>query len=210
LFVSEDLLVATWRALRECAARGCEGTVRWAGPAFQSRAPLQIATTVVVPRQRVGPGAFEVPHDATRMMADALAADRLVNLAQLHSHPGDWVGHSGWDDQRAYSSRDGALSVVWPDYARALPAFDAWGVHESCGRRWVRLSTEDARARIIVLPGMSDLRVALDALAPADSADGEVDDDAELSRSEGLRASLRSLGGRLGRRGAGNDGGGDV
>ena len=164
LYVPEELLVATWRGLSASARLGCEGTVRWAGPAFQSRASLQVATTVVIPGQRIAPGAFEVPHDATRAMGEALATSGLVNIAQLHSHPGTWVGHSDWDDAHAYSSRDGALSIVWPQYARALPAFAQWGIHERVDGAWLRLGSTDAARRILIVSSVLDLRVTIESL----------------------------------------------
>ena len=124
--------------------------------------------------QRVGPGRFEVPHAATRAMGDALGDAGLVNLAQLHTHPDKWVGHSPWDDARAYSSRDGALSIVWPHYGRVLPPLDQWGVHECVGARWRQLSPAAAAARVVVLPDVRDLRVAVEVLAPDGIGEKEV------------------------------------
>jgi hypothetical protein len=167
LYVAEDILISTWRALREYAQRGCEGTVRWAGPAYQARNAMQVATTVLVPGQRVGPGRFELPHEATRAMGEALGRDGLINLAQLHTHPGSGVRHSPWDDERAYSSRDGALSIVWPHHGQLLAPVRLWGVHECRGRAWVRLTGDDATQRIVVLPSLRDLRVAVELLRDA-------------------------------------------
>lgn len=172
LYVGEDILVATWRALRDFSRRRCEGTVRWAGPAFQAKCRFQIVTTVVVPFQRVGPGLFEVPHEATRAMGDALVADYLVNLAQLHTHPDSSVCHSSWDDERAYSSRDGALSIVWPHYGKVLAPMGLWGVHESRARTWVRLADAEAARRIVVVPSLRDLRHAVEVLDQIGTVEG--------------------------------------
>ena len=174
LYVPESVVVATWRALRETASRGCEATARWAGPAFQFGAGEQVVTTVVVPGQRVGPGRFEVPHAATRTMGAALGDAGLVNLAQLHTHPDEWVGHSRWDDARAYSTRNGALSIVWPHYGRVLSPPEHWGVHECVGARWRRLGLSAAAARLVVLPDGRDLRVAVELLEADEVGEEEV------------------------------------
>lgn len=159
--MTEDVLVTTWRALRQTAAARREATVRWAGPTFQARMPQQIVTTVIVPEQRNGRYRFDVLHEATRRMGALLESRRLVNLAQLHTHPGSNVEHSGWDDERAYSSRAGALSIVWPLYATALPRFSAWGIHERQDKGWVLLRGKQRGERIVVLSGLEDLRIGL-------------------------------------------------
>jgi hypothetical protein len=160
LIISDDVLGATWRAFRLTADRGWEGTVRWAAPRAMALSALQVVTTVIVPSQRVSPGGFEIPHEAVRQMGARLREEGLVNIAQLHTHPSGWVGHSAWDDQRAYSRRDGALSIVWPEYGRALYPPERWGVHECRAGEWVRLGSEELQARIIVVPGLLDLRAA--------------------------------------------------
>ncbi len=118
LQVPESVIDESWRALRATAARGCEGVVFWAAPADQYLEAVQTCTTVVVPKQYVSPGRYEVPPDAVRALGRTLRAAGLVNVAQLHTHPDQWVGHSAWDDEHAFSLRDGALSIVWPDYGR--------------------------------------------------------------------------------------------
>lgn len=180
LFVPEEVILATWEALREGARAGCESTVRWAGPSHQLGVAAQVVSTVLVPAQRMGPWRFDVPHAATRAVGDALGRTGLVNLAQLHTHPRRWVGHSDWDDARAYSTRDGALSIVWPHYGRMLPEPCAWGVHECRSREWVELTAEDAVKRIVIVPSVIDLRVAVEFLGKEDGYDGdEASDDAD-------------------------------
>ena len=196
LYVGEDILVTTWRALRDFSRRVCEGTVRWAGPAFQARSCFQIVTTVLVPFQRVAPGLFEIPHEATRAMGDALAADNLVNLAQMHTHPDSDVRHSAWDDERAYSSRDGALSIVWPHYGDLLPPVELWGVHQCRDRTWVRLTNAEVAGRIVVLPSLCDLRHAVEVLDQPGGAQGM---EAGRSVSRTARPALSRYGARKGR-----------
>jgi hypothetical protein len=144
--------------LRLTAEIECEGTVRWAAPKLTDTAAVQVVSTVVAPAQRIGPGRFEIPHNAVRQMSTRLRELSLVNVAQLHTHPGDCVGHSGRDDECAYSRRDGALSIVWPEYGCALPPLERWGVHECRGGRWMHLVLNDVRKRILIVPSLIDLR----------------------------------------------------
>ena len=174
LYVPEHVIHMTWEALRQTALQGCEGTVRWAGPAYQWSARQQLVTTVLVPHQRVAAGAFEVPHHATRQMGKALADTELVNLAQLHTHPGSWVGHSAWDDAHAYSLRDGALSIVWPHYGATIAHRSRWGIHECQHRVWRHLKGAKAAARLRILPALIDLREQFERLDPfVDDVEGD-------------------------------------
>jgi hypothetical protein len=117
---------------------------------------------VMVPKQVVGPGRFDIPHAATRAMGERLVEYQLVNVAQVHSHP-DWcVEHSPWDDDHAYSRRDGALSIVWPCYGTLLPAIEHWGVHECQDRTWRLLDPAETARRVVILPSVLDLRLSID------------------------------------------------
>lgn len=170
LVVSEEVVVSTWRALRPTMQAACESIALWAVPKAQYHDRLQVVTTVIVPQQRVCGGRFEIPPDAVREMGRMLRRRALVNVAQVHSHPSDWVGHSDWDNAHSFSLRDGALSIVWPRYARELPPMDAWGVHECDATEWRRLERGEAARRIVVAPSVIDLRIRLRGLS-GDSED---------------------------------------
>jgi proteasome lid subunit RPN8/RPN11 len=177
LLVPQNVLTETWCAFQEGARARVESTVRWSSPAALAKSDLSVVTTVVSPGQRVSQAYFEIPYDATRTMGQTLREHGLVNVAQVHTHPGSWVGHSSWDDSHAYSSRDSALSIIWPNYGSTLPSIDDWGVHECRAGRWVRLSASIARQRIKIVPSVMQLRgplVIVDA-----PCEGEFESDAE-------------------------------
>jgi len=94
-------------------------------------------------------------------MGQALREAGLVNVAQIHTHPDSWVGHSPWDDAHAYSLREGSLSIVWPHYGVDLPPQRAWGVHERLRGEWTELSEEEAQRRVRIVPSVIDLRLHL-------------------------------------------------
>lgn len=45
-----------------------------------------------------------------------LADDRRMAVAQIHTHPGDWVDHSPTDDEFVLVPSPGFVSVVVPDF----------------------------------------------------------------------------------------------
>lgn len=175
LFVTERTICQTWRAFEVGARLGVESSVRWAGAAYQLDCSMQVVTSIIIPHQRVSRGFFEIPHESTRAMGEALGDLGLVNLAQLHTHPSASVNHSPWDDAHAYSSRNGALSIVWPHYGRRLPSLDSWGVHERQQGRWVRLKGTEASRRIVVVPESVDLRIAFELIGDLEGAIDEAD-----------------------------------
>jgi len=104
---------------------------------------------VVVPRQRGTWGNYDVSADAIAAVSAAMRAERWVMLAQVHSHPGDGVEHSRYDDARAISRS--VLSLVFPRYGCWVgPWPNAAGVHEFQINYWHLLPTADAARRIVV------------------------------------------------------------
>jgi hypothetical protein len=89
-----------------------------------------------------------------------MSARGLVNLAQVHTHPPHCgVSHSPYDDQHSYSTREGALSLVWPDYGCASGQnLNGVGVHERRRGRWIRLSEEHLAERIHRVDSIADYR----------------------------------------------------
>jgi len=184
-------VIDTWHAFEAGARLGVESTVRWAGPAVQLGDPDQVVTTVLIPHQRVSAGGFEIPFPATRTMGLALGGAGLVNLAQIHTHPADWVGHSTWDDARAYSSREGALSIVLPEYGRRIVPVKEWGIHERCDGAWVQLSAAEAIQRIVVVPDTIDLRIPFELLHDSDVQDANGPESANGPRNPDTAAERR-------------------
>jgi hypothetical protein len=130
---------------------------------------------ILVPQQQNRPGNYHVAPEAMIRVADAVRNRGWKNLAQIHSHPGDGVQHSGYDDQMANSRR--ALSLVFPRYGRMPGAWRwrAWiwrlwpapfpraiGVHAFRDGRWVYLDPPAISLAIRLVsnpaPAVIDLR----------------------------------------------------
>lgn len=107
---------------------------------------------VIVPRQRQARRNYLVPVDSVRDVQQRVAPLSVVNLAQVHSHPGADTEHSIYDDEMANSRR--ALSIVIPHYGHWQSDWPIGiGVHEFQRGYWHRLDDRTAGHRVAVADG---------------------------------------------------------
>ena len=146
---THDYFLPYWRA-------GVETACFWFGVGDGG---VQAVTTVAAPKLYQTGGNYSVDMPSLRRLAAAMRGQGLTNLAQVHTHPSAWVDHSPYDDERAYSTRDGALSLVWADYGSGL-SYDlsGVGVHERRGGVWVRLEEREAGERVRLVDDFADFR----------------------------------------------------
>lgn len=160
LFVSRSILRDTheyflpyWRAHVETACF-------WFGV---DAGDYQVVTTIAAPKLYQTSGNYSVEMTSMRRLAAEMRAQGLVNLAQVHTHPSRWVGHSSYDDAHAYSTRDGALSLVWSDYGLQLGhELDGVGVHRRRGGKWLHLDGKEVREKIRLVDAFADFRWEID------------------------------------------------
>lgn len=121
---------------------------------------VQVVTTVTVPDARTSPGSYTVPAEAMSQAGAHLRQHGLVRIAQVHTHPGTWVGHSPRDDEMAYSQRPGAVSLVLPEQGRErpLPTAPSVGIHVRRAGGWTRISPAEATSVIGLVPSVLDHR----------------------------------------------------
>jgi hypothetical protein len=117
-----------------------------------------VATTVTVPDAVTTPFNFRVSPDAMAQAGEHFTPLGLVRLAQVHTHGNACTRHSPTDDQRAYSQRDGALSLVLPHHAAGAPRPAQAGVHLREPAGWRRLDPDQARHLVRLVPGLIDHR----------------------------------------------------
>ncbi len=115
-----------------------------------------IATTVTVPDAVTTPYNFQVSPDAMAQAGEHFTPLGLVRLAQVHTHGNACTRHSETDDQRAYSQRDGALSLVLPHHATGAPRPAQAGVHVREPVGWRRAHPDDAALLVRLVPGLID------------------------------------------------------
>lgn len=126
------------------------------GPMPQNN--VAVATTVTVPSADAHAGHYEVSAQAMSRAGQHLRRLRLIRVAQIHSHPGGWTGHSPYDDEMAFSQRYGALSIVVPHFAGCAPGLADCSVHIRNERGWREVDDAEKRATVLIVPSLVDLR----------------------------------------------------
>jgi hypothetical protein len=149
LMIPADAVRLTSAMLRSMT--GMEACCFW----FGRRQQIGSATVeaIVVPRQQNHQGHYHVTPEAMLEVANVARPHEWKNLAQIHSHPGAMVKHSGYDDEMANSRR--ALSIIYPTYGTVpgIWRFRGWlwslwpkafpheiGVHAFINDRWAFIS----------------------------------------------------------------------
>jgi hypothetical protein len=117
-----------------------------------------VATTLTVPFANEHEGHFYVTPDEMSRAGRHLRYLGMTRLAQLHTHPTDWTGHSLHDDEMAFSQRDGAISIVVPDFAGTAPGLQDCGIHIREAQGWRELNHREKPQTVRILPSLIDLR----------------------------------------------------
>jgi len=157
LLIPDHILRETERALRAAGSRRRphESVVYWAG---RTSGEDDLVCAVVVPDAKTTPYNFSVSAKANARAIIWMASHHLEVVAQVHTHPGDIVSHSDWDDDHAFMRFDGIWSVVIPHYARKgiLPS-TGWGVHRCEQGGFRELDVPEIAASLKVIPSVGDL-----------------------------------------------------
>lgn len=102
--------------LREAGERDCECVVLWLG---QRATDMISIESVYRPYQTARADVFRIPPAGMTALQTELRQHRAMVAAQIHSHPG-LAFHSAADDRWAIVRHEGALSLVVPNFARAV------------------------------------------------------------------------------------------
>jgi len=115
-----------------------EGVVYWAGTVRSGIFSVTAAFAPAVVPSRYG---FMTDHHSNGQFTEFICDNELVYIAQVHSHPGPWVDHSGIDDRETAFRSEGLLSLVVPVYARrGMEPLRCCGVHRYHNSNFDRLS----------------------------------------------------------------------
>lgn len=140
---------ATLAELRTGGLEGVERVVFWLG----RRTPDGNAdiAEVHVPAQEAAADYFRIPPDSMIAFMTHLRRNRLVLLAQVHSHPRE-AFHSKADDKWAVVRHEGGLSIVVPWFAANVTAasFEAATAvfRLTSDDRWVRVEIDELPERL--------------------------------------------------------------
>ena len=124
-------------------------------PGVSSDDKVFVALTVVIPDAVLRPRDYVVPAEAVSEAGRHLRTSRMTRVAQVHSHGNDWVEHSCTDDNRAYSQRAGAISIVAPFHGTTRPDLTECGVHLRTESGWQRVHPHSV---IKIIPSVLDHR----------------------------------------------------
>jgi hypothetical protein len=133
-----------------------EQVVYWAGIETKGR---WIVTTVIAPEAVTTRGSYVVSSLSNAKVISHLSKLSLSLLAQIHTHPGEFVGHSYGDNQGTLTPYENLLSLVIADYCRSglLPLTDC-GVHRFEQSAFRRLTAQEITALFQIVPVKLNLR----------------------------------------------------
>ena len=140
--ISSKVIKDTERVLQDYANKNPsnEGLVYWAG--IVSNNTINI-TTVIAPNTESDFGRVSTSHKDNFHVVNELSKLKLVEVAQVHSHPGYFVEHSDGDDKWAAFKFEGLLSLVVPNYCKeGMLPFEKCGVHRYENGYFIHLSKE--------------------------------------------------------------------
>lgn len=151
LLVPDAVVAASERLLRRWRKR--ETVIYWVGDA---QPDVAVVTSVIRPKQENTLGSFRVSSEANADIVVWLCARKLKLLAQLHTHPSSYVGHSDGDDLGASLAFHGFYSLVVPHYGRAgIRPLNQCGVHVF-QNGFVELPPVAAAKQIQIVPHVAD------------------------------------------------------
>lgn len=145
IIIVPDYVRAATEALffRESTRKWKEAVAYWAGVKC---ADNWVVTTVILPRARTTWGSFSVSAAANAEVVSLLSANKLKLIAQVHTHPGEWAGHSEGDDLGAAMAHENFVSIVVPAYGvGGLRDLKECGVYRFEAAAFRELSREQVR-----------------------------------------------------------------
>lgn len=147
LILSEQILQKTYYLLSPYLSHNVESACFWYGIREDN---VETVKAVGIVDQKNHKGFFEIPSEGLIDMASCLEDTGWTNLAQIHTHPGKNVEHSGYDDIYVNSRR--ALSLVLPLYGKPQRDFlSCVGVHQFHSDYWHLLKHNDKMKRVKVI-----------------------------------------------------------
>lgn len=153
LVVSMGLWQMTWEGLRARSRGRRESACVWGGRRSNDS---EVAEEVHFLDDLPGVIGYRAFHSTSREATQALFA-RLRALGQsivadIHCHPGRWVGLSETDAEHPIEYRVGLFALVLPCFATGMPRLSRTGVHIYLGDGvWQKFSGGDAKLRIKII-----------------------------------------------------------
>lgn len=117
-----------------------EGLVYWAGLKEGDKITITMCIAPQINSSRYNIG---IDHYSNFRVVETLAANNVCHIAQVHSHPFDWVDHSSTDDEYASFKVDGLLSVVVPYFcSKGMTPIEICGILRFTKGKFLRLGNK--------------------------------------------------------------------
>ena len=148
--VPSEAVSRTERILREYGKRipPHEGLVYWGGRKEGDRVTVSI---LVAPKTASDYGRVSTSPRSNFDVVRLLNRYNGIQVAQVHSHPGNWVDHSPGDDDWAAFKVNGLLSIVIPRYCcKGMMPLTSCGVHRYANGEFIRLSPDYIKAHFMI------------------------------------------------------------
>lgn len=145
IMVTQQLWEETWIGLRARGNGRREAACIWSG----KRSPDgDIARSVTflddLPGVRASARYHRLSRETIKALFDLLRERQEVIVADIHTHPSDWVDLSPTDEEHPIEFRRGLPAMIIPNFAKFAPALDGLGLHEYLGDgKWRRLDSEE-------------------------------------------------------------------
>lgn len=150
-YIPRSLIDKTVRKLKEKGDKFSEGLVFWAG--IEAKDGAKFVTTCVFPKQQCSGISVSSDLIAGAKVVREIRKRGLAIIAEIHSHPGHWVGHSLPDNKNPFVLADGNLSIVVPCFAEeGMEPLWKCGIHIYCVKDgWRRLNRNEIEEGFVIV-----------------------------------------------------------
>ena len=150
--IKSDLWKLTWEGLSKRSDGRIESLCIWAG---QRSPDVSVVTEVIFLDGIEGVEGFALFHritrEATAQIFAILKDKGLQIVADVHTHPGDWVGLSDTDREHPLEYRVGFISIVLPYFGRTDPMQEDIGMHRYEGNhQWHHMDEAEKLSTLVV------------------------------------------------------------
>ena len=138
--VTKDVIDNTIKILREYGTRehAAEGLIYWAGAV---NGDVFNITAAIAPQTDSSRYGIKTSNESNARFVEFICDHGLEYIAQVHSHPGTWVDHSGVDNEETAFRSEGLVSIVVPSYgAGSMEPLTKCGIHRYSSGKFIRLN----------------------------------------------------------------------
>jgi hypothetical protein len=145
IIVAQQLWIETWYGLRTRGKGRSETACIWAGKRSTSGDIVHSVTFLDdLPGVHAGARYHQVSRVTIEALFKLLRERNEMIVADIHTHPSDWVDLSPTDSEHPIEFRRGLPAMIIPNFAMFEPTLEGLGLHEYIGDgAWRSLDQEE-------------------------------------------------------------------